>query len=1156
MTDGTAISAIKLPLVRRLVAQNLPTVKSIHRQLDSPHRLSLASALKRGWLDPRTGRLRSSCGAVSQMNLFEVVEQRILDPDSIVVRISSGTDTCVNGSQHYSLATVLDAANTIANHDNYTSEVSWRNELLKALMATNTIPVEGEVRENLSPDDYSHLQSIIAPHGAKLGKGDRKLSAASIFLRSRKKKPEEKLPEKKPRGERLSLARAIQSGRVDPSTGTVTTITKQTITLKEAIELEVIDEEHSLIQDERTGHYRTVRSYLNDEMTPIEIWIHRPMATLLSPKEVGPFGRKRLNIGKRIPFASAQSLQLINPQSRTVLIPQTQTYVSILNAFFEGPLCRRRTVIYFSTTHEYIPVDILISSNPENVISELLFNRSLCVELQEDLVERNDRNRSPPHIIIPPFADSKPSATANLPLDLTTAVKLGWLDPQTGFVSDPFTGHRLLLKEAIEAGLIDGDRTVIRDPVTNEISSLNIILNKGEPVNVPYLVQLACSNDGNQLDDNQSSFLSSVTSQPLLDRAVEITLNGRETNEKRWISETEFQRELGTEILVRAHGVDRDIDNLRSNLIEAASKVGTGLAVALSAAAVGGTLGYQSNKDRIQRSQSFTPQGQLSSSENIQSTLRGADDLREKPESEFTYSPERMDTDNAERIGRLKPADIGGIRTNQYQAFVDNKQKSQQEDGIEEGVCPLGDSAVGNFKGVQQPMNTSMIEVNDKKSQHPDSIDQGDLTMLDSRQPSNYEEGFEIADKDKGTSNAQCDSVDKLGVNANKQSQSNFSHSKYEIELDQASSQGYDQRKESGKYFTDRISSKEIEDRQRLVDDAILSARRGLAEESQGSGTDKPIPEPEGDLQADKLAVKMVGSLDQSGKHPSDTSFQGMMKPRGDSTMKKIEDSSRETFQDDDFQIIGNQLPNSSVADVEGMYHWIESPSSSGLPRGRKDDIEGSESLAAHKNAATLESDNGRLQERDENQSDQSIYSSQEPVVCASSASGNGSNIKKVLMGVGSALAAAVGAPAIAGTMVYNASKEKQKPHGETSQALNEFMDVDQNNIVEVRPTPATMDDSEEQPHFQTLETFDHLSIPGSHVLDEYNSKSLQQGRSTASKDSKSGITGDGKADERSLRGAQDERARKKNVSSSQEDIVSSRCLSYKFFLYIIRHIF
>ncbi|CDS39395.1 Spectrin alpha actinin [Echinococcus multilocularis] len=623
MTDGTAISAIKLPLVRRLVSQNIPTIEVTRREPQPARRLSLATALRRGWIDSYSGGLRSACGSVSQVNLIEAVEQRFVDPNSIIVRIGGdGLDASNPGTRYYSLARVLEAANTIARAKSFASEAGWKNELLKILMTNNANADDGEVSENISPEDYSRLQSIIVHNGIKRTKGDKKMSLAKLTLKRKQKKGEQ--PNEKLSGEKMSLARAIQAGRFDPSTGIITTQTMQQITLKEAIELKIIDEEISLVQDERTGYYRSVSHYLNDGTTPIEVWVHWPMATILLPEEVEPFGRKRVNRGQRIPYAAAQSLHLVNPQSRTVFNPQIENYVSILNAFLEGPLCGQRTVIYFRTSQEYLPADKLILLNPENVVNELLFNRSLCIELQKDIDGSGGGTHPPPHVPVKTSVDSIPSPILVTPVDLKTAVSLSWVDRQTGFVNDPYTGHRLLLKEAVSAGLIDANRTVIRDPVTHQTSTLNVILKSGEPINVPYIVQLACLEDSQEPStqacsgQNQSTPLSPVTDGSFAmtpttgELRVTNTSKGQEVNDERFLIEEEYPLEgkskaggkMFDEAMENAEKheiIGLDAKKLRSDLADAAAKVGAGLAVALGAAGVGDTLAYQSIKEKIKR---------------------------------------------------------------------------------------------------------------------------------------------------------------------------------------------------------------------------------------------------------------------------------------------------------------------------------------------------------------------------------------------------------------------------------------------------------------------------------------------------------------------------------------------------------------------------
>uniref|UniRef100_A0A158QDW4 SUN domain-containing protein n=5 Tax=Hymenolepis diminuta TaxID=6216 RepID=A0A158QDW4_HYMDI len=922
MTDGTAISAIKLPLVRRLVPQNLPTLETSRRQLDSPQTLSLATALRRGWVDPRTGRLRSSTGAISQVNLFEAVEQRFLDPNSIVVRIGNGTDSGVSGNQHYTLATILDAANTIANRDSHISEASWRNELLKTLMIRNASPADGEVSESLSPDDYSRLQSVIAP---KSSKGDKKLSATKIILKPKKKKIEEKICGEKLQGERLSLARIAQFGRFDPSTGMVLTTTNQKITLQEAIELEIVDGESSLIKDERTGHYHSLLSYLNDGTISMETWIEWPMATLLSSEEVESFGRRQLSIGRRIPYASAQTLHLIKPRSRTVLNPQTQAYVSILNAFTDGPLCRHRTLIHFRTTQEYIPVDILLPTNPENVITELLFDRSMCVELQEDLVDEDNRNRSVLHITVPSSVDSKQFATVSLPVDLKTAVQLGWLDPQIGFVNDPFTGHRLLIKEAIEAGLIDGEKTMIRDPATNKISTLNSILYNGDPINVPYLVHLSLLDDVNRpnlhspVGDSSLATSSGISELPGERDSAGITPNKREVKEEKGLSEAEFPVELGKDLSSRSHEKDRDSGKLKSDLLDAASKVGTGLAVALGAAALGGNMAYQSIKDKIQSGKSSSLHKQASSGEYIQQSNHSADNIQNKSSYEIDRPSGRMDVDD---VARPKPtgsarghlheniqsSGFGEDGVRERHSFSSERvnaddtarsitmetvgkpskppqiplvddwisqppYKAENEEQIDVDKSELPDvnerrvrfsqSSVGNKSEVSIERDTLPVKDYDERSKF------GHNQQLVYAPMSDFEKANDSRIKHLDTDLTQTSCYGKEPVvmdsnlpqnNTEKSEKSKFL-SKYSP-LDRKFEEDRDN---SGESPPEEVLSKEVPN-QRPIEDIITAARRGSAEEAQWSSADKQL------FDAHESNACPTGSVSMDGKNSSITS--------------------------------------------------------------------------------------------------------------------------------------------------------------------------------------------------------------------------------------------------------------------------------------------
>lgn len=1218
MTDGTAISAIKLPLVRRLVPQNLPTLETSRRQLDSPQRLSLATALRRGWVDPRTGRLRSSTGAVSQVNLFEAVEQRFLDPDSIVVRIGNGTDSGVSGSQHYTLATILDAANTIANRDSHISEASWRNELLKTLMTRNASPTDGEVSESLSPDDYSRLQSVIAP---KSSKGDKKLSAAKIILKPKKKKIEEKICGEKLQGERLSLARIAQFGRFDSSTGMVLTATNQKITLQEAIELEIIDGESSLIKDERTGHYHSLLNYLNDRTISMETWIEWPMATLLSSEEVEPFGRRQLSIGRRIPYASAQALHLIKPQSRTVLNPQTQAYVSILNAFTDGPLCRHRTLIHFRTTQEYIPVDVLLPTNPENVITELLFDRSLCVELQEDLVDEDNRNRSVLHITVPPSIDSKQFATVSLPVDLKTAVQLGWLDPQIGFVNDPFTGHRLLIKEAVEAGLIDGEKTMIRDPATNKISTLNSILYNGDPINVPYLVHLSLLDDVNQsnllspVGDTSLATSSGISELPGERDSVGTTPSKRKIKDEKWLSEAEFPVEVGKDLSGRSHENDRNSGKLKSNLLDAASKVGTGLAVALGAAALGGNMAYQSIKDKIQSGKSSSPHKQASSSEYIQQSDRSTDDIQNKSSYEIGRPSGRMNVDD---VARPKPT--GSAREHLHE----NIQSSGfGEDGVRErpdfssGRVNTDDTAKSiTMETVGKPPKPSQISPVDDWMSQPQygaeneeqmDVDKSGLPVVNEKhvrfshssvgnksEVSIERDTLPVKDYDERSKfghdqqlvcapmpdfqKANDSRIERLDADLTQ----TIYHKKEPVVMDSKLPQNSTEKSEKSKFMSkyspsdrkfeedryksgesppEEVLSKEVAN-QSPIEDIITAARRSSAEEAQWSSGDKQLFDahdsnawPTGSVSMDSKNSSITSAeserslpksvpSDQESERKKQTSEEY---PRERTPLKEIIDekpiidviisprrnSAAQTNVDfegvlADKSVVDQGNKNKSAAELTKPGETLSMEGIKGsyqLPLQDQNDMNPSSLIANEEGLSGLNSEKGSPDPSGHGRGSKGVESSavQGKYVFSdinigismrgdvdqlttsaeqmSPPGGKGSGIKTILAGAGSNLVATLGAPVIAGVMAYNAVVEKLESHGETSDAQQEPMVVDENNL-KTRPKnetgellgPITVDVSEEQqPQFRSPKTFFDSKTPESHPFDEHGSKSSQQ---------------------------------------------------------------
>ncbi|TGZ67333.1 hypothetical protein CRM22_004876, partial [Opisthorchis felineus] len=177
LSDGDLVPAMSLSFVRYQRMPKLPTVHE--RQPSWPTRfITLETAIKRGWLDPISGQLYTQSGRSSKLTLMDAVEQGMLDPMQILVRVVQPMETDVPDQAlysdqpvmyYYSLAVVLDALVTMSHAtDNPKPLQLWNRKLLTMLLqAASSSPLmstggkmEIIQQHTLTQTDYNQLQTL------------------------------------------------------------------------------------------------------------------------------------------------------------------------------------------------------------------------------------------------------------------------------------------------------------------------------------------------------------------------------------------------------------------------------------------------------------------------------------------------------------------------------------------------------------------------------------------------------------------------------------------------------------------------------------------------------------------------------------------------------------------------------------------------------------------------------------------------------------------------------------------------------------------------------------------------------------------------------------------------------------------------------------
>ncbi|KAG5445777.1 Plectin [Clonorchis sinensis] len=178
LSDGDLVPAMSLSLVRYQRMSKLPTVHE--RQPSWPTRfITLETAIKRGWLDPISGQLYTHSGRSSRLTLMDAVEQGMIDPMQILVRVVQPMETEVPDQAlysdqpvmyYYSLAVVLDALVTMSHaKDNPKPLQIWNRKLLtmllKAASSSPLMSTGGKMeiiqQHTLTRTDYDQLQTLL-----------------------------------------------------------------------------------------------------------------------------------------------------------------------------------------------------------------------------------------------------------------------------------------------------------------------------------------------------------------------------------------------------------------------------------------------------------------------------------------------------------------------------------------------------------------------------------------------------------------------------------------------------------------------------------------------------------------------------------------------------------------------------------------------------------------------------------------------------------------------------------------------------------------------------------------------------------------------------------------------------------------------------------
>ncbi|THD20467.1 hypothetical protein D915_008873, partial [Fasciola hepatica] len=262
IVGGGHIPATCLSLVRYQRAVELPSIRPVTQKTQwMPRYLTLETAIKRGWIDPNTGRLHTQNGRTSRMNLLDAVEQGLIDPVEILVRIVNPLEADLSEpatyadhpvTVYYSLATVLSTANVIAQAMGHQVRINlWNKRLLQEILTTASLSLQNtpsstrlavRVQPTLTETHYAQLEEIIA--GAS-HMNNNLTSSTETSVRSTRSVKETKV---------VTTQQALESLALNQQTATITFISSsQQLDIEQAIQQQIISPTTPLIMGTTEG---------------------------------------------------------------------------------------------------------------------------------------------------------------------------------------------------------------------------------------------------------------------------------------------------------------------------------------------------------------------------------------------------------------------------------------------------------------------------------------------------------------------------------------------------------------------------------------------------------------------------------------------------------------------------------------------------------------------------------------------------------------------------------------------------------------------------------------------------------------------------------------------------------------------------------------
>jgi len=261
----------------------------------------------------------------------------------------------------------------------------------------------------------------------------------------------------------LTFQQAVRRGSIDFQKGTFKDPRTMTeCTLEEAIRLELIDPESAVVKDPQTGRFHTVKKAITEGL---------------------------IDLNKRAAFnpqtGKAMSLCIIFDQGTVVFLrePLTfqaaveQNHLNIASGKFTDPQSKEELTLKEAVTHGLIdPDSALIKDTLRKRLVKLpeAFRKGLLVN-DGDKCSILD-SKSSKLVPLDKALETGLLTTPHRGLSLIESIDYLVYNPATGKFKDPFLGQldssSFTLGECVDSGLVDPSSTVVKDPESGALASL------------------------------------------------------------------------------------------------------------------------------------------------------------------------------------------------------------------------------------------------------------------------------------------------------------------------------------------------------------------------------------------------------------------------------------------------------------------------------------------------------------------------------------------------------------------------------------------------------------------------------------------------------------------------------------------------------------